>query len=294
MNEKVIINEKLFYRFVEFTSKLQKLDLPHEIYKQICLDNYTPQTKHEKLVKRNADAFRYLINCTSCDVDENLILTSYFILTGRKLSTKNVNYILSKYYHRLDDFPHQKASSLHLDIIDMKVDKKVEYAFLLANYVLIKRGYYPIIVYPNDRELYKDAVKQRKHNPNQFYLFLVQAEHFIRKSHNHKRLLTEEIKNLNEIITILKNESEVLKQRFYVKELYLYGSHVKQSNISTSDIDILVVLDKSVINYEKYEIIKKIKERLYGIMGCRVDVMEFDHALTALEIHEMTHSITII
>ena len=49
-----------------------------------------------------------------------------------------------------------------------------------------------------------------------------------------------------------------------------------------------------MINYEKYEIMKKIKQYLSEIMAYRLDVMEFSHALSSLEIHEMTHIISII
>ena len=96
MDERIVINDKLFYRFIEFTSKLVKVDLTHETFKQICLDQYTVQTKAELRVKRFADAFRYLIHNISSDVTRELIETTYFILTSKKVSKKINERVLEK------------------------------------------------------------------------------------------------------------------------------------------------------------------------------------------------------
>lgn len=293
MKDKVIINDKLFYRFIEFTIKLTGLDLTHETLKSISLDNYTAQTVSELKVKRLADAFRFLINNRSSNITKELIETAYFILTNKKIPKKPNEFILKKYYQRLDQHAYEKAAKIFLSIIDLKITNKMEFALLLTNFILIKRGFYPIIIYPNDKKTFKSSIKLRKINPNDFYLFLVQAEHFIRKSHNHKVQRPEEIKTKEEVITILKNEEETLKRKYHVNQLYLYGSYVKSSNIATSDIDILVVFNDYLIDYQKQETMKKLKNYLYELMATRVDVMEFSHALSSLEINEMNNIITI-
>lgn len=294
MEDKVIINDKLFYRFIEFTIKLTGTDLTHETLKNISLDNHTAQTASELKVKRLADAFRYLINNRSSNITKELIETAYFILTNKRLPKKAAEFILEKYYQRLDQHAHEKASNMFLSLIDLKITNKMEFSLILINYILIKRGYYPIIIYPNDKKTFKESIKTRKINPNDFYLFLVQTEHFIRKTHNHRTLSVQEIKTKEEIIKILQNEVEILKKSFHINQLYLYGSYVKESNIATSDVDILVVFNNYLNNYQKQKEMKKIKKYLYDLMATRVDIMEFSHALSSLEINEMNHIITII
>lgn len=293
MEDKAIINDKLFYRFVEFTIKLTGTDLTHETLKNISLDNYTAQTASELKVKRLADAFRYLINNRSSNVTKELIETAYFILANKRLPKKANEFILKKYYQRLDQHAHEKAAKMFLSLMDLKITSKMEFALLLTNFILIKRGFYPIIIYPNDKKTFKESIKLRRINPNDFYLFLVQAEHFIRKSHNHKVQRPEEIKTKEEVITILKNEEETLKREYHVNQLYLYGSYVKASNIATSDIDILIVFNDYLIDYQKQETMKKLKNYLYELMATRVDIMKFSHALSSLEINEMNNIITI-
>ncbi len=294
MKVKFGINDKLFYRFIEFTSKLNHIDLTHESFKLICLNQDTPQTKQEIRVKRFANAFRYVVDNSHSDLTLEFLDTVHFLLLGRKMSNKIKKDLLEKYYLIYDDHPQLKASKIHLFMIGQKLKMKSELAFLITNYILIKDEIFPIIVYPNDAKVYKDAIKIRLENPNQFYLFLLQNEHFIRKTHQHKMMSINEQKTKDEVISILKSETNTLKTKYHVKKLYLYGSFAKETDTAISDIDILVVLNDYMINYEKYEIMKKIKKYLSEIMAYRLDVMEFSHALSSLEIHEMTHIITII
>lgn len=294
MIERIQVNDKLYYRFIEFTSKLINIDLPHETFKLIALDQYTVQSRTETRVKRLSDSFRFMINNLSSDVTFDLINTAYYLLTGKRINKQTAEALLDAYYHRIDGHAHQKATDIFISVISSSIKQKTEFAFIMMNYVLIKRGFYPVIIYPMDKKIYQDAVKLIKNNPNQLYLLIVQSEHFIRKSHAHKVLNEVELKSKEEVINFLKNESGILKKKYHVKHLYLYGSYCKDSTIATSDIDILVVLNDYLINYEKTEALKNLRKYLFEVMNYRIDVMEFSHALSSLEIHEMTHIITII
>jgi predicted nucleotidyltransferase len=48
-----------------------------------------------------------------------------------------------------------------------------------------------------------------------------------------------------DILKILHNEMPVLKKRFAVREIGLFGSYVKNEEQESSDIDILVTFEKS-------------------------------------------------
>lgn len=293
MEKRIENNDKLYYRFIEFTCRLVNIDLPHETFKLIALDQYTVQSKTEIKVKRLSDSFRYMINNLSSDITLDFLNTSYYLLTGKKINKETAKKLLYDYYHRFDDHAHKKATDVFISVISSNIKQKTEFAFVMMNYILIKRGYYPVIIYPADKKIYLDAVKSIKSNPNQIYLLIVQLEHFIRKSHAHKALNKSEQKSKEEVINFFKNESETLKKKYHVKHLYLYGSYCKDSNIATSDIDILIVLNDYLINYEKTEVLRSIRKYLFDVLDYKIDVMEFSHALSSLEIHEMTHIITI-
>ena len=51
------IDIKLYYRFVEFASRLIGFTLPHERFKRIILDDYKAESIEEKEVKAFANAY---------------------------------------------------------------------------------------------------------------------------------------------------------------------------------------------------------------------------------------------
>ena len=60
----LLINEniKQYYRFIEFVSKLVGIDLPHERFKLLALDEFKAESKTELKIKALADSYMYLIN----------------------------------------------------------------------------------------------------------------------------------------------------------------------------------------------------------------------------------------
>jgi predicted nucleotidyltransferase len=74
----------------------------------------------------------------------------------------------------------------------------------------------------------------------------------------------------NEIIEVLRDEKQMLHDKFYVKEIGLFGSYARNEATPQSDIDFLVVIDAPL------EIYKQTKEALRTFLkaqfGCEVDL----------------------
>jgi len=75
-------------------------------------------------------------------------------------------------------------------------------------------------------------------------------------------------KSLEEIKRILREHKPVLANKFYVKEINLFGSYVRGEETSSSDIDILVEFEKPI----GLEIVD-LKDYLEQILGVKVDVV---------------------
>ena len=71
-----------------------------------------------------------------------------------------------------------------------------------------------------------------------------------------------------EIKRILREHKPVLANKFYVKEINLFGSYVRGEETSNSDIDILVEFEKPI----GLEIVD-LKDYLEQILGVKVDVV---------------------
>lgn len=77
------------------------------------------------------------------------------------------------------------------------------------------------------------------------------------------------MKSVKEIKEILKQQKEILAEKYGVREIGIFGSYVRDERTTDSDIDILVEFDRSIdllkfVNLENY---------LSDILGIKVDLV---------------------
>ncbi|NJD52444.1 MAG: nucleotidyltransferase family protein [Candidatus Methanoperedens sp.] len=74
---------------------------------------------------------------------------------------------------------------------------------------------------------------------------------------------------LEEIIEVIKKRKNVLKEKYNVKEIGIFGSYVRGEQTEKSDVDILVDF------YELPDVFNllKLERSLRGILKCKVDVI---------------------
>ena len=80
------------------------------------------------------------------------------------------------------------------------------------------------------------------------------------------------MRTLEEIKKILEKQKEILKQKYRVKEIGVFGSYVRDKTGKGSDLDILVEFERSIgllkfVNLENY---------LCDILGVKVDLVMRD------------------
>ncbi len=77
------------------------------------------------------------------------------------------------------------------------------------------------------------------------------------------------MKTLEEIKKILKNQKPLLKEKYFVREIGLFGSYARGEQKKKSDVDILVEFEKPIsllklVNLENF---------LADVMGIKADVV---------------------
>ena len=83
----------------------------------------------------------------------------------------------------------------------------------------------------------------------------------------------------NEIIKTLINNQEMIKGKFKIKELYLYGSFSKDSYRIDSDIDVAVIFEEDMSYSEKYDLTYKFKQYILFTFKRYGDVMEYNEII---------------
>ncbi|RUM60201.1 MAG: nucleotidyltransferase [Persephonella sp.] len=76
-------------------------------------------------------------------------------------------------------------------------------------------------------------------------------------------------KNLEEIKKILREHKKELKEKYYVKNIALFGSYVRGEQTSKSDIDILVEFEKAITFIQ----FMKLENYLSHPLGLKVDLV---------------------
>lgn len=277
---------KYFYRFIEFTSKLLGVDLPHERFKLIVLDNFKAETKEEIKVKNFAEAYLYLINNTNQSLTTTIITKAYYLLTDIMLDEEKSKKILEVYYQNYDETSHYLAALVHFAVLNNVEERSVEFAFMLSNLIMLKKQRHPFIPYVFMYEAYFKAIEDR--NLNKLMFIYSEIEVGSKQKYNPKELSQEDI------IAEIKLCKSVLKGKYNVKKLYLYGSYAKQKTSMTSDLDLLVIFDKDLMNFERCRNNNQLIKYLSEKFQITVDLLDFTHAMTNLDINEMENIITLI
>ena len=77
------------------------------------------------------------------------------------------------------------------------------------------------------------------------------------------------MKNLSEIIEILRDHREELKKKYKIEEIKIFGSYVRGEQKESSDIDLIVKFRKIPTLIE----FVRIQEELERILGIKVDLL---------------------
>jgi len=73
------------------------------------------------------------------------------------------------------------------------------------------------------------------------------------------------MKNINEIKSILEIYKPIIKEKFRIKEIGIFGSFVRNEETTKSDIDILIDFDKDGKTFDNYMNLKYFLEDLLGL-----------------------------
>lgn len=286
MNVRKETSVKQYYRFVEFVSKMCGYSLTHERYKRIALDLLVAQSKQEIEVKRLSNAFVYVLNNSKQDMSKEIIQNIYYLLTNTLLNEEITNKILKKYYLNINCDVEHKVIYIHKLINSFEIARKIEFAFLVSNFLMLKdsRG----VIIPHAAIFNQYFTNLKMDDEIQWVLLIKQME-----SNNDDNTLTIKT-NCQELIEIIKPNINYIKGNFKVKTLCLYGGVVKGVINESSDIDFLVSFDDNLIDFERGYNREELENYLKELLKCKVDLVYFDHALSKLDISEMSNIIVLI
>ncbi len=256
-----------------------------EKIKEIAFDRVVCLTEQELSLKRAVNSLNYIMNNINQPLKEEILIQSYFLLTNELLNKEIIDRVMKLYYKNIDVAPHSLAALLHLYITNNITKNNIEFAFLISNYIMLKKDRWFLMPYEYCHNDYREAIK----NNDLSSLIRIFYDIELVKKEKKPCLLSRE-----EVIQKIKSIKEELVNNYYIEKLYLFGSFAKGNNTEKSDLDFVVIFNKSLINKEKNDMIKIMKNYLSNEFDCDVDLLDFSYALDTFDKSQMEYLITLI
>ncbi|MBS5853444.1 MAG: nucleotidyltransferase domain-containing protein [Staphylococcus sp.] len=279
----------IFSKFIINIIYLIMLFQDNKIVKERVYEIYYDKIKSlsylESKIKNISNSYNYILNNINQPISEDLLNQSYYLMTCELLERNIVDEILRIYYKNVDCNPHSLAALLHLYITNNITKNNIEFAFLISNYIMLKKDRWFLMPYEYCHNDYREAIK----NNDLSSLIRIFYDIELVKKEKKPCLLSRE-----EVIQKIKSIKEELVNNYYIEKLYLFGSFAKGNNTNKSDLDFVVIFNESLINKEKNDMIKIVKEYLKNEFDCDVDLLDFSYALNTFDKSQMEYLITLI
>lgn len=279
IKNRVTITDKTIYRSIKFFFKYLNYDVFHEVYKKLWFDMDTAKDSREKDILAYIKSLKYLMNNLSSGINPDLLRDSYFLLTGAKLSKKKTENILVSYYSNHEESGYICATMIHKVIYETVKTKKNQYAMLLSNYILLRKGYHMITIFQSEIKKYQHAIRNLSSDWTYLYGFILANELYIR--HSDLKIQDTPLNYTKE--TFMKAIIEVkerLVEVYRIKNIYLYGSLARNQNNLSSDVDMLIIMDDKNLEYfEKVQLVTSCKKYLEKKLKIRIDLIEIRSAI---------------
>lgn len=280
-----MVKDKLIVNLIFYILNLCNVHIIQQEVKDIYNDIIKYSNNRIINIKRFSNSSIYILNNINNTFNNELISQTYFLLTNELLDDTIVNEIIKLYYKNIDLTSHSLAALLHLHIRNNIEKNSIEFAFLISNYIMLKKDRWFLI--PNEycHCDYREAIE------NNDISSLIRIFYDIELVKKEKKAC---LLSRDEVIQKIKVIKKELVSSYCVDKLYLFGSFAKGNNTDKSDLDFIVIFNESLINKEKNDIIKKLKEYLMTIFNCDIDLLDFSYALDTFDKSQMEYLITLI
>lgn len=276
---------KEIIKLIYFIAKFHGDFVIQENVKKIYYDFEHCTTSFEILIKKLCNSSNYIFNNINQSFTEELLIQTFFLLDNKFLDKEITTKIIELYYKNIDSAPHSLAAVLHLYIINNIEKNNIEFAFLISNYVMLKKDRWFLMPYEYCHNDYREAID------NNDLSSLIRIFYDIELVKKEKRAC---LLSRDEVIQKIKILREDLINTYKIENLYLFGSFAKGDNTEKSDLDFVVIFNESLINKEKNDMIKNMKNYLSNEFDCDVDLLDFSYALDTFDKSQMEYLITLI
>lgn len=269
-----------FYIYKIYNRKTQKVR-----FKDVVLDREIPNSFKEIHYKEIYDCNVFLMNNIKSNIDILIFIKSYFLLTNKRISKKNAYRLVSIYYQYKDCNIVELLSFLLEEIKTIIKSKKIEYSLLLINYFFKRFENEELEIYQSMFQSLRNMFKSKEN--------LIASLLMLKRSLSYKDQKQSIEISKEKIIDFFYLNKTIIKSKFLIRRLFLFGSFSEGTYHSESDLDLLVIFDDSITKGEKIMFSKKLKQFIEDKIKIHTDVIDFDYAITSMDFMSLNKILTI-
>ena len=165
------------------------------------------------------------------------------------------------------------------------VYKKLEFSLLIINYFFKK-------IFNSEIELNNSFLKKIKNllkkKEDTIYLLLALKRSLI----TNENIKTNNISKMM-ILDFFEDNKKIIKEKFLIKRLFLFGSFAEGSQNFESDLDLLVIFEENVKSKDNGLLSKKFSTFVEDKLNISTDVVQFSYAISAMDYLSINKIITI-
>ncbi len=269
-----------FYIYKIYNRKTQKVR-----FKDVVLYREIPNSFKEIHYKEIYDCNVFLMNNIKSNIDILIFIKSYFLLINKRISKKNAYRLVSIYYQYKDCNIVELLSFLLEEIKIIIKSKKIEYSLLLINYFFKRFENEELEIYQSMFQSLRNMFKSKEN--------LIASLLMLKRSLSYKDQKQSIEISKEKIIDLFYLNKTIIKSKFLIKRLFLFGSFSEGTYHNESDLDLLVIFDDSITKGEKIMFSQKLKQFIEEKIKIHTDVIDFDYAITSMDFMSLNKILTI-
>ena len=275
VKNKELVVRKRIVNFLEMIFVYLGYDFRHDNFKSVLYSKSGYITIMEERAKHYFDGLNYLINNKETSFTLILLKKFFYICLGEEIDENVLKRITSYYFYLNNDNDVKKAVKLHLyaykTLEYLNYEDRLITSLILFNYILLKHNIPCVQIVKSDLPKYEEL--RDKENIDELYEYMceiIKSNLFQDKSYyrNLKPLTFKQIKRK------ILDDKDMLKYKYKVKSVYVFGSFCKGLERIDSDIDVAMSLSLDLTEKEKEQILKELKEYFYKSFKRFVDIHE--------------------
>ena len=292
----MLVVRKHVASFIEKILRCLGYDFRHDLFKQVVYGEIPYKTAEEEKWKCYYDAFMYLALNINNPFSKSLLIR-FMGLLNITINEDRLDSIVSNAYFLDNEFNIKNLTSFYVEghniLKELSESDQMIISWILMNFFLIRHEIPAIRITFLDFKEYKEAFFLYLENHQALENFIMSL---IENSKKQTLEFNDELKplSLSKIKKQFSNDEEWLKDKYKIKNIYLFGSYAKDMARIDSDIDLLITFDEGNSYERKKEIIDELNEHYMNEFHRFIDFGQLSSLVSDSFIKESNKLIKII